>query len=199
MANIKSKDRFGVARGQMVASCLNLSEMPTTGLSEVAFLGRSNAGKSSLINALVGSKVAHTGATPGRTQRINFFSMPSWYIVDLPGFGYAKASKSDRQRFGEAVEDYLTQRQSLIAGILIQDARRDAEPEEMMVVRWADSRNILLTVIASKMDRLNRAEQAQRQRALDEQYGRSVYLVSNRTGEGLDRVRSVIRGLGLTL
>ena len=199
MGNKPSKGRTEVRRGQMVASCLNLSEMPATGLSEVAFMGRSNAGKSSLINALVGSKVAHTGATPGRTQRIHFFSMPAWYIVDLPGFGYAKASKSDRQKFGEAVEDYLTQRQSLISAILIQDARRDAEPEEMMVVQWADSRNILLTVVASKMDRLNRAEQAQRQQALDEQYGRSVFLVSNRTGEGLDRVRHVIRGLGLTL
>jgi GTP-binding protein len=167
--------------------------------SEVAFMGRSNAGKSSLINALVGAKIANTSGTPGRTQRINFFQMPQWLIVDLPGFGYAKVSKADRERFGGAVEEYLTTRQPLVAGVLIQDVRRDAEDEELMVVKWADDRNILLMVVASKMDRLNRAEQAARRAALQAQYHRPVFLVSSRTREGLDRVKAEIVGLGLSL
>ncbi|MCL5115625.1 MAG: ribosome biogenesis GTP-binding protein YihA/YsxC [Firmicutes bacterium] len=186
-------------RGQIVASALTAAEMPAPSLSEVAFMGRSNAGKSSLINALVGSKVAHTSSTPGRTQRINFFSMPSWWIVDLPGFGYAKVSKSNREMFGQAVEDYLTNRQSLVAGVLIQDVRRDPEEEEAMVVHWAAERNIMLIVVASKMDRLNRREQDERKKALEEQYGRPIFLVSNRTGEGLDQVREALKGLGLTI
>lgn len=198
MAKHKSKGS-GQAKGRLAYSALTPQEMPQGDFSEVAFLGRSNAGKSSLINALVGSKVAHTSSTPGRTQRLNFFAMPSWYIVDLPGFGYAKASKADRERFGQAVEEYLTTRQPLVAGVLIQDARRDPEDEELMVVDWADSRNVLLIVTASKMDRLNRQEQSERRAALEEQYGRSVYLISNRTGEGLDRVRAAIRGLGLSI
>ncbi len=189
----------GPGRGGLVTSALTMAEMPQDGKSEVAFMGRSNAGKSSLINALVGSKVAHTSSTPGRTQRINFFSMVSWYIVDLPGFGYAKVSKQDRQTFGQAVETYLTERQSLVAGVLIQDVRRDPEEEEAMVVHWAASRNIMLIVAASKMDRLNRAEQQARKQALEELYGRPVFLISNRTGEGMDQVKGALRGLGLNL
>lgn len=189
----------GPGRGALVTSALTIAEMPQDGKSEVAFMGRSNAGKSSLINALVGSKVAHTSSTPGRTQRINFFSMISWYIVDLPGFGYAKVSKQDRQTFGQAVETYLTERQPLVAGVLIQDVRRDPEEEEAMVVHWAASRNIMLVVAASKMDRLNRTEQQERKHALETAYGRPVFLVSNRTGEGIDQVKDALRGLGLHL
>lgn len=195
----KAKSGLGVSRGQLVTSALGLAEMPQTGLSEIAFMGRSNAGKSSLINALVGAKVAHTSSTPGRTQRINFFQMPSWYIVDLPGFGYAKVSKAARESFGQAVEQYLTERQTLVGGVLIQDARRDPEEEEAMVVHWAADRNVLLIVAASKMDRMNRQEQAERKEALETQYGRPVFLVSNRTGEGLNQVRDALRGLGLLL
>ena len=194
----KGKEK-GKGKGQLIASALTAAEMPRDGLSEVAFMGRSNAGKSSLINALVGTKIAHTSGTPGRTQRINFFAMPAWYIVDLPGFGYARASHSVRESFGQAVEDYLTTRQPLVGGVLIQDARRDAEEEEKMVVRWADSRNVFLVVAASKMDRMNRAEQHERHEKLEEQYQRPVLLVSNRTGEGLDGVKSAIRGLGLSI
>lgn len=186
-------------RGQIVASALTTTEMPNTGIPEVAFMGRSNAGKSSLINALVKAKVAHTSNTPGRTQRINFFQMPGWYIVDLPGFGYAKVSKEAREVFGQAVEGYLTERQSLVAAVLIQDVRRNPEEEEAMVVHWAADRNILLVVAASKMDRLNRKEQAERKEALEEIYGRPVFLISSRTGEGLDRVREALKGIGLSL
>lgn len=194
----KHKGSAAARRGAMIASALNQSEMPNTGLSEVAFMGRSNSGKSSLINALLGSKVAHTSSTPGRTQRINFFAMPRWYLVDLPGFGYAKVAKQQRQVFGQAVEDYLTERQPLVAGVLIQDVRREPEEEEGMVVRWADDRNVLLIIVASKMDRLNRKEQEERRAALSAQYGRPIYLVSNRTGEGLHQVRDAIQSLGLT-
>ncbi len=194
----KANKAKGQEKGRFTVSALTFAEMPRNNLSEVAFMGRSNAGKSSLINALLGVKVAHTSSTPGRTQRINFFAMPSWYIVDLPGFGYAKTSKAQRQRFGQAVEEYLTTRQALVAGVLIQDVRRDPEDEEQMVVAWADSRNILLIVAASKMDRLNRREQAERHRALEVQYGRPVHLISSRTGEGLDQIKAAIRGLGLT-
>lgn len=199
MAKAKGKQAVGGGHGALVASALTVQEMPAPHDSEIAFMGRSNSGKSSLINALVGAKIAHTSSTPGRTQRINFFRMPSWLIVDLPGFGYAKVSKSERAKFGQAVEDYLTTRQSLVGGVLIQDARRDAEEEELMVVQWADSRNVLLVIVASKMDRMNRKEQQERLQALEEQYGRPVFLVSSRTGEGLERVKYAIRGLGLSI
>jgi GTP-binding protein len=186
-------------RGRLAASALSFAEMPADGWTEVAFMGRSNAGKSSLINTLLGERAAHVSNTPGRTQRINFFAMGKWYLVDLPGFGYAKVSKSERSRFGQAVERYLTERQTLAAGVLIQDARRDPQEEEHMVVDWAASRNILLVIVASKIDRMNRAEQSERHQALNAQYGRPVLFVSNRTGEGIQAVRQVIVGLGLPL
>jgi len=183
----------------MVASALTSDEMPKTGWPEVAFMGRSNAGKSSLINQLAHSKLAHISATPGKTRRIQFYAMNGWYLVDLPGFGYAKVSKVAREQFGEAVESYLTTRQPLIAGVLIQDVRRDPADEEFMVVDWASQRNILLIIAASKMDKLNRREQAEREAVLRDAYRRPVILISNRTGEGIDHIRQAIRGLGLTV
>ena len=162
-------------------------------------MGRSNSGKSSLINRLAGAKIAHTSGTPGRTQRINFFVMKGWYIVDLPGFGYAKVSKTQRDIFGQAVEAYLTERQPLIGGILIQDVRRDPEEEEFMVQKWAFDRNLYLAIVASKVDKLNQKERIERKKALQEFYRVPVFLVSNRTGEGMDEVRGAIKGLGLSI
>ncbi len=187
------------AKGDLAASALAATEMPAEGLPEFAFLGRSNSGKSSLINGLVGSKVARESQTPGKTTRLHFYRMSEWYLVDLPGFGYAKRSKADRAFFGQAVETYLTTRQPLLGGLLIQDCRRDPEEEEAMVVQWADESNRFLVVVANKMDKLNRREQGERLRALENAYGRQVLMVSAKFKEGLDPVRSAIRGLGLRL
>jgi GTP-binding protein len=188
-----------VNKGRLVVSALSEAEMPHNGWTEVAFLGRSNAGKSSLINQLVGARVALVSSQPGRTQRIHFYAMNGWYLVDLPGFGYAKASKTARQAFGAAVERYLFERQPLVAGVLIQDVRRDPEEDEMMVVNWAAERNVLLVIVASKVDKLNRSERQARAERLRAQYPAPVLLVSNRTGEGIDDVRGALRGLGLTV
>ncbi|MCY0899601.1 MAG: ribosome biogenesis GTP-binding protein YihA/YsxC [Firmicutes bacterium] len=184
-------------KGTLVKSALDIGDMPKNGWSEVAFLGRSNAGKSSLINALVGRKIAHTSGTPGRTQRIHFYAMPSWYIVDLPGFGYARVSKMERAQFGQAVDTYLQERQPLVAAILIQDVRRDPEDEERMVVQWALERNLLFLVAASKIDRLNQREKREREERLKSLYPCPVYLVSSRTREGVDAIKQAIGGLGL--
>ncbi len=189
MANVK----------QFVTSALYPKEMPTDDKIELAFMGRSNAGKSSLINRLVGTKIAHTSGTPGRTQRLNFFAMKGWYIVDLPGFGYAKVSKAQREIFGQAVETYLTTRQPLIGGILIQDVRREPEEEELMVMKWAYDRNLYLAVVASKVDKLNQSERIERRKRLEAVYGAGVYFVSNRTGEGISEVKGAILGLGLAI
>jgi len=185
--------------GTLAASALEAGEMPSGTWPEIAFMGRSNSGKSSLINALVRRKIAHSSASPGKTVRIHFYAMPAWYLVDLPGFGYAKVSKQERERFGQAVETYLTTRQQLLGGVLIQDCRRDPEPDEAMVVAWADASNRLLVIVANKMDKLNRSEQAIRLKRLQEAYQRPVMMVSAKTGEGLTAVQASIMGLGLQL
>ncbi|MDA8192964.1 MAG: ribosome biogenesis GTP-binding protein YihA/YsxC [Thermaerobacter sp.] len=186
-------------RRAIVASALEFREMPKDGQTEFAFMGRSNAGKSSLLNRLMGAKVANISATPGKTQRINFFAMPGWYMVDLPGYGYAQVSRSAREKFGRATERYLTERQTLVGGVLVQDLRRDPEEEEDMVVRWAADRNLYVVVVGTKMDKLNRAQQAARRERLNLLYKRKVILVSNRTGEGIDEVRQAIRAVGLKI
>ncbi len=184
---------------RLVASALIPSEMPQDGLTELAFLGRSNAGKSSLLNRLAGVSIAHVSGNPGKTQRIHFYTMPQWYLVDLPGYGYAKVPLTLKEEFGQAVDNYLTTRQPLIGGILIQDARRDPQDEEYSLAQWAQSRNLFFLVVASKMDRLNKTEQRERHERLEALYHQPVFGISSRTGEGIDQVRNAIRGLGLQI
>jgi GTP-binding protein len=184
---------------RLKASALVPTEMPSDGVTELAFLGRSNAGKSSLINALTRTKIAHVSANPGKTQRIHFYRMKNWYLVDLPGYGYAKVPKSIREQFGQAVEDYLVSRQQIIGGVLVQDIRRDPQSEEMTILRWAYERNLFIVIVGTKMDRLNKHEQQTRIQTLQDAYQLAIYPASNRTGEGVDKLREVIRGLGLTI
>lgn len=184
---------------RLTASALRPDEMPQDGQIELAFLGRSNAGKSSLLNRLAGVQIARVSGNPGKTQRIHFYSMVNWYLVDLPGYGYAKVPKNLREEFGEAVDAYLTTRQPLIGGILIQDVRRGVQEEEYALLRWAAARNLFFIIVASKMDRLNKSEQKERRRVLEAAYGQMIYPISSRTGEGIDDVKAAIRGLGLTI
>lgn len=186
-------------RNDPVVSALGEAEWPPEGPPEVAVLGRSNAGKSSVLNALVGRPMAHVSATPGRTQRINFYAMNGWYLVDLPGYGYANVPKAVKAAFSEAVDRYLQTRQALMAALLVQDVRRDVGPEEEALCAWAASRNVMLIVVANKCDKLSAREQALRREVLVQAYRQPVYLVSARLKTGFDAVRAALRGLGLSL
>lgn len=185
--------------GRLVAATLDPAEMPSDGLPEVAFLGRSNAGKSSLLNALLGAQIAPVSSKPGKTAVICFYAMPGWYLVDLPGYGYAQISKERRSAIGERVEAFLTDRQPLLGGLVVQDCRRDPEEEEALLRRWAASRNLFLAVVANKADKLNQRERVERKAALEAAWKLPVILVSARTRENLEAVRAAIRGLGLSI
>lgn len=179
-------------------SCLHPREFPPEGLAELAMLGRSNSGKSTLLNALVGARVAHVSQDPGRTRRIHFYDMDQrWYLVDLPGYGFAKVPTRVRAEFGQAVDFYLSTRQSLVGAILIQDVRRGLEQEEEMLVEWSRARNIPLVVVANKADKLNQRERLKRQRALEAQYQGPVHLISAYRGTGLEPVRAQLAELGV--
>lgn len=184
-------------KSQMAASALVASEMPDGGWPEVAIMGRSNAGKSSLLNRIMGQRVALVSGNPGRTQRIHFYARDHWYLVDLPGYGYAKVPASLRLAFGHAVETYLAERQALVAAILVQDCRRDMASDEALLVNWAIQRNVLLVVAANKVDKLNRQERETRQTALETQYSCPVVMTSASSGEGLHAVKEHLSGLGL--
>jgi len=141
---------------QFLASASSLSQCPLDDEPEVAFIGRSNSGKSSTLNRLTGSRrLARVSKTPGRTQLINLFTVATGgRLVDLPGFGYAKASQSSQERWSRAIDDYLTKRENLAAIVLIIDARRLLLPFDKYMLRWAEESNTPLLALLNKSDKL---------------------------------------------
>ncbi len=149
--------------GTFITSSARPDQFPSDGLPEVAFLGRSNVGKSSLINTLVGRKgLAFTSNTPGRTQTINFYRINgSLYFVDLPGYGYARVPKELAGGWHDLIEGYLLSRESLGLSLLILDARRGWMDRDLQLKQWLELHNRRYQVIATKMDKLNQSQQGQ--------------------------------------
>jgi GTP-binding protein len=167
-------------------------QFPADGLPEVAFLGRSNVGKSSLINALVGQrKLAHTSNTPGRTQSINFYRIEDkLHFVDLPGYGYAKVPRGAQDEWAVLINHYLEQRSSLSLSLLILDARRGWMPKDLELKAWLEERKRPYLVVASKIDKLNQAEQQRGLKAI-RQYAEPLPF-SAVTGRGVREIWQAI-------
>jgi GTP-binding protein len=146
---------------EFVVSANRSEQFPADGLSEYAFLGRSNVGKSSLINALVGQrKLAFTSSTPGRTQTINFYRVAKRsYFVDLPGYGYARVPRGFQNQWKELIEIYLRERRTLSLAFIVLDARRGWMDKDLDLKSWLEEQNRRYLVIVTKMDKLNQAEQ----------------------------------------
>ena len=138
--------------------CGPTSKLPETSLPQVAFAGRSNVGKSSLINTLVNRKsLARTSSQPGKTQTINFYNVnKELYFVDLPGYGYAKASKKSQEEWGRLIEKYLYTSEQLQAVFLLVDIRHEAKPSDKMMYEWIDAAGIMPVIIATKADKISR-------------------------------------------
>jgi GTP-binding protein len=151
-----------VFQAEFIKSAAKPKDYPPPGLPEVAFVGRSNVGKSSLINVLAGRKgLVRTSSTPGRTQLINFFDINSILtLVDLPGYGYAKAPPELRKQWGPMIESYLSIRESLKAVVLILDIRRVPSDGDLQMLRWLEMYNIPPILVLTKCDKLSKNEQA---------------------------------------
>jgi GTP-binding protein len=149
-------------RARFVTSAVNLAGCPNWPAVEVAIAGRSNVGKSSLINAVTRVKgLARTSKTPGRTRSLNFFSLSdALALVDLPGYGYARMSQAQARSVGAMVREYLRGRRNLTALVMLVDARRGPEQEELELAAQARARNLALVVIATKCDKLKRSQRA---------------------------------------
>ena len=164
---------------------------PTEGLPEVAVLGRSNVGKSTLINRLVGRKgLARTSGTPGRTRRIHFYAVEGrMYLVDLPGFGYAAMSREEQRAFAPLVESYLSgQRAALRGALVLIDARRGAQDEERDLVAWLANEGIDARAVLTKCDKLGKSELERTRRDLARELALDparIAAVSAKAGTGL--------------
>jgi GTP-binding protein len=155
-----------IKSARFVKSAAKPSQYPPASLPEIVFAGRSNVGKSSLINTLVNRKrLAKTGATPGRTQLINFFSINEVLVlVDIPGYGYARVPGSVRRRWAPMVEAYFSSRRTLKAAVLIMDIRRTPGPEEVDLIKRLGRDRIPVVPVLTKSDKLSRAKQALQRR-----------------------------------
>jgi len=166
-------------------------DFPRDQRPEIAFCGRSNVGKSSLLNTLTNVRgLARTSSTPGRTQTINFFVInESMYFVDLPGYGYAKVSKTVRESWGPMIEDYLRNREQLNLAVMIVDSRMAPTDSDVMVKQWLDRCRIPTTVVLTKTDKIsnNQLHQALRQgtQTLDT---KEIIAFSAVTGAGKDAI-----------
>jgi GTP-binding protein len=151
-----------IKSAEFIKSAYNAAHYPPARWPEIAFAGRSNVGKSSLINTLLNRKqLAKTGATPGKTQSINFFKInDAFCFVDIPGFGYAKVPLSVRKAWRPMVETYLSTRQNLRCVVLIMDIRRLPGPEERNLLDWLKGYHIPVLSVLTKADKLKRAKQS---------------------------------------
>lgn len=140
-----------------VVSNTDHKKCPEDGLPEFAFIGRSNVGKSSLINLLTGNKkLAKTSSTPGKTQLINHFVInDQWYLVDLPGYGYAKVSKSARSNWEKFIADYLTNRKSLMNIFILLDSRLEPQKIDLEFINWCGEKQLPFVLVFTKIDKLS--------------------------------------------
>jgi len=184
---------FKIKTATYIKSVADLKSLPQDQLPEIAFAGRSNVGKSSALNRLVNiNNLAKISATPGKTRLINFFLInKNLYFVDLPGYGYAKASQSMRQSWGKLIEDYLKESKNLRGTVLLLDSRRGPLEPDLELIEWLDFYGINKLVVLTKTDKLSQSELIAVEKttceimSLDSE---SFVLFSAKTGEGKNKI-----------
>jgi GTP-binding protein len=159
---------------------------PRDGLPEIAFIGRSNVGKSSLINFLLGRKIAYVSGTPGKTQLIHFYNINhTFYLVDLPGYGYANAPKETRSQWGPMIESYLLKRSELRAIVLLIDIRHPSMALDLQMKQWIDHYQVTPLFVATKGDKIARGKRKIQEESIKKNFGvSSVIVTSVEKGEG---------------
>jgi GTP-binding protein len=158
-----------ISTATFISSSPDLKQCPKTDLPEFAFIGRSNVGKSSLINMLTGRKnLAKVSQTPGKTRLINHFNInDEWMLVDLPGYGYAKISKSEKPKLDKMINDYLIKRESLRLTFLLIDSRHELLSNDKQFIQWLFQNQILFVIILTKSDKLTRNQLSRNLKSLE--------------------------------
>jgi len=179
------------AHAAFLASAGQVAEFPSEGPPEIAFLGRSNVGKSSAINALSGRRrLAFASKTPGRTQTVNFYDLGGGgRLVDLPGYGYARVPRSERAKWDRLVSSYLLERNTLAGVVVVMDARHPVTPQDERLFEWLRPLTVPRLALLTKADKLSRNERAQALAHAARRGVADVLLFSSVSREGVDAAR----------
>ncbi|MDD4801988.1 MAG: ribosome biogenesis GTP-binding protein YihA/YsxC [Syntrophomonas sp.] len=185
-----------IKKAEYCGTFVDMSQLPEGDIPEIALVGRSNVGKSSLINRLVNrKKLAKSSSTPGKTRTINYYLInASWYLVDLPGYGFAKVSKAEREKWGRMIENYLQNRSQLRGVMQLLDIRHPPHENDILMKNWLQHCDIPILMIATKADKISRGA---RQKNLiiikkDLQLFETPLVFSAETGEGLNELAATI-------
>ena len=169
-----------IKQAKFVTSVADIGNIPDFGAPEIAIAGKSNVGKSSFINMLTGQgKLARTSSEPGRTRLINFFEINKgeYYFADLPGYGYAKVSRAEKQKWGALIENYLSKSENLINVFVLVDLRHEPTDDDKLLLKYLYAYSIPFTIIATKADKLSKLQQ-----------GKCRQIVANALGVGTSDV-----------
>jgi GTP-binding protein len=180
-----------------VGSFTSISQIPSNSLPHIAFAGRSNVGKSTLLNSLVGQrKLARTSKTPGRTQALNFFLIDDrYYFVDLPGYGYARAPLKMRREWGILVDKYVNNVDNLCGMIFLIDCRRDLSVDDRTLLEWLDAKKVPFLPVLTKADKLSRSALIKKGEELKKMLGVTPVFFSALRGFGKDELVEKIETL----
>jgi GTP-binding protein len=191
---------FKVKKAEYVKSVFSVADLPQNRFPEIAFAGRSNVGKSSVLNKLANIKnLAKISHTPGKTKQINFFLINgNLYFVDLPGYGYANVSKSMKENWGKLIEEYLKKSQNLKGVVLLLDARHQPFEADLQLLEWLDFYHREKLVVLTKIDKLSRSPlllNVEKTSKILNLNSDSLTLFSAKTGEGKEKILNWISGL----
>ncbi|ALX48224.1 ribosome biogenesis GTP-binding protein YihA/YsxC [Lentibacillus amyloliquefaciens] len=188
-----------VTNAEIVISAVSQKQYPSDRLPEIALAGRSNVGKSSFINNLIQRKnLARTSSKPGKTQTLNFYKINDmFYFVDVPGYGYAKVSKKEREKWGRMMEEYFAVRDTLKACVMITDIRHEPTSDDVMMYDFLKHYELPIIVIATKLDKVSKGKRSkhikQAYQVLNIESGDVLIPFSAETGEGKDDAWQAIR------
>lgn len=188
-----------INNAEFVISAVRKQQYPNDPLPEIALAGRSNVGKSSFINQMIRKKkLARTSSTPGKTQTLNFYKINrQFYFVDVPGYGYAKVSKKEKERWGAMMEEYFQTRKSLQTVLLVTDLRHPPTKDDLQMFVYLQHFQIPIAVIATKYDKVKKKDQhkciRQTENAFHVKQGIDLIPFSSQTGEGRDEVWSLLK------
>jgi GTP-binding protein len=189
-----------ITSAEFISSNTRVDQCPKEQIPEYAFIGRSNVGKSSLINMLVERKnLARTSSTPGKTRLINHFKINGeWYLADLPGYGYAKVSKKERESFARMIEKYATQRTNLVCFFVLIDARLPPQQIDLDFIEWLGDSHLPFALVLTKVDKINQKGKSKNLELLKEELSEAweelplIFETSAIKGTGKEEVMNFI-------